>query len=202
LRLFLDSRRSRSVAVISAICCSRGSSTARCVWCQPTSCPFCVVASGGGCRCNSLLGLTCPAVTDFTLSTEIVRDGRVCCEQSAVCASFHLHDPTLPCCMCSHTRCAAADLTLSSSCSISLFLRAPLLQLHLNEQVRYPRKFSPDLRSLLGGLLSKDTSVRKQCATSMATHPWFARTDWAAVAAKQLIPPTIPRGPFRHQGKR
>jgi hypothetical protein len=152
--------------------------------------------------CCEWCRLIYPAVTDTTLSAEIVRDGCVCCEQSTVCASFHLHDPTLPCCMCTHTRCAAADLTLSSSSSISLFPRASLLQSHLNEQVRYPRKFSPDLRSLLGGLLSKDTSVRKQCATSMATHPWFARTDWAAVAAKQLIPPTIPRGPFRHQGKR
>lgn len=78
---------------------------------------------------------------------------------------------------------------------IELEQRHLLLKKIVDGKVRFPPRFSKDLRNLLGGLLTKDMNWRREWADKMKGHPWFRRTMWDAVAARTLPPPLMPHGP-------
>lgn len=71
-----------------------------------------------------------------------------------------------------------------------------LLKKIVDGKVRYPKKFTKDLRHLLGGLLSKDPVLRCNVADSMRDHPWFTGMAWDAVTAKTIPPPLRPSLPL------
>ena len=59
-----------------------------------------------------------------------------------------------------------------------------------------PAHFSPELRDLVKRLLAVSPAARlgggKDGAAGVKAHPWFARLDWDALAARALPAPHVP----------
>ncbi|KAJ6656657.1 hypothetical protein lerEdw1_003544 [Lerista edwardsae] len=66
----------------------------------------------------------------------------------------------------------------------------------LTVNVELPDSFSPDLKSLLEGLLQRDVGKRLGCqgggAREVKEHPFFHGTDWQQVYLQKIVPPLIP----------
>ena len=61
----------------------------------------------------------------------------------------------------------------------------------INNAVAFPDYFDPTLQTLVEALLDKDVKTRID-QQHILTHPFFASTDWAKVAACGLTPPYLP----------
>eukprot|EP01113_Clastostelium_recurvatum_P044420 TRINITY_DN74_c0_g1_i1.p1 TRINITY_DN74_c0_g1~~TRINITY_DN74_c0_g1_i1.p1 ORF type:complete len:402 (-),score=117.19 TRINITY_DN74_c0_g1_i1:66-1271(-) len=65
----------------------------------------------------------------------------------------------------------------------------------LTGELRFPSYISPDAKSLLEGLLTRD--VEKRLGThggdEIKSHPWFKGLDWEKLDRKEIIPPFKPR---------
>ncbi|KOC64519.1 G protein-coupled receptor kinase 1 [Habropoda laboriosa] len=66
----------------------------------------------------------------------------------------------------------------------------------LTKNVELPETFSPELRSLLEGLLQRDINNRLGCrgcgADELKEHPFFSGIDWQQVYLQKYTPPLIP----------
>jgi len=66
----------------------------------------------------------------------------------------------------------------------------------LTVNVELPEAFSPELRSLLEGLLQRDASKRLGChgggAQEVKEHIFFKGIDWQQVYLQKYPPPLIP----------
>ncbi|XP_028559511.1 G protein-coupled receptor kinase 3 isoform X1 [Podarcis muralis] len=66
----------------------------------------------------------------------------------------------------------------------------------LTVNVELPESFSPELKSLLEGLLQRDVSKRLGCqgsgAQEVKEHPFFKGIDWQYVYLQKYTPPLIP----------
>lgn len=67
----------------------------------------------------------------------------------------------------------------------------------LNEELTFPDKLplSPEIKDLLNGLLTKDTSKRLGCKGGIAqvmTHPWFKGSNFMDMLDKKVEPPYKP----------
>lgn len=71
-----------------------------------------------------------------------------------------------------------------------------LFTLIMNAEVRFPRALSPLARSLLGGLLTKEPTLRlgggPADAQDIMKHPFFAPINWIDLVAKKIPPPFKP----------
>uniref|UniRef100_A0A8C0FS84 G protein-coupled receptor kinase n=1 Tax=Bubo bubo TaxID=30461 RepID=A0A8C0FS84_BUBBB len=87
----------------------------------------------------------------------------------------------------------------SLGCMLFKLLRGKLY-LHMEElftnNVELPDSFSPELKSLLEGLLQRDVSKRLGCqgrsAQEVKEHPFFKGIDWQQVYLQKYPPPLIP----------
>ncbi|XP_043940108.1 beta-adrenergic receptor kinase 1-like [Protopterus annectens] len=66
----------------------------------------------------------------------------------------------------------------------------------LTMTVELPDTFSPELKSLLEGLLQRDVNRRLGClgrgASEVKEHPFFRGIDWQLVFLQKVIPPLLP----------
>ncbi|XP_067833269.1 beta-adrenergic receptor kinase 1-like, partial [Heptranchias perlo] len=65
----------------------------------------------------------------------------------------------------------------------------------LTMTLELPESFSPDLTSLLKGLLDRDVRRRLGCsrgAADLKSHPFFRKVDWQTVFLQEYQPPLIP----------
>ncbi|XP_065663895.1 G protein-coupled receptor kinase 3 isoform X2 [Hydra vulgaris] len=66
----------------------------------------------------------------------------------------------------------------------------------LTMEVKFPSDLSPNMTSLLSGLLQKSVPKRLGCqgmgATELKEHPFFENIDWKEVELRKLQPPLIP----------
>jgi cGMP-dependent protein kinase 1 len=67
----------------------------------------------------------------------------------------------------------------------------------LEGNIEYPRHFSPEAVSLIGGLLhpkpTKRLGVVKGGARLIKRHPWFKGFDWRALFHRTMTPPIVPK---------
>ncbi|KRX10307.1 Protein kinase-like domain [Pseudocohnilembus persalinus] len=63
-----------------------------------------------------------------------------------------------------------------------------------NQQIKYPKNISPELKDLLKNLFIKDQNQRLGAngAHEVKNHPWFRNTQWDKIYNKQMKPPFIP----------
>ncbi|NWW54836.1 ARBK1 kinase, partial [Pedionomus torquatus] len=97
-------------------------------------------------------------------------------------------------CMCAHVSLSPCTPVPWSSCPRGGSHRAPL---PLSPQaVELPDSFSPELRSLLEGLLQRDVNRRLGCmgrgAQEVKEEPFFKGLDWQMVFLQKYPPPLIP----------
>ena len=63
-------------------------------------------------------------------------------------------------------------------------------------KVEFPETFSPELQSLLSGLLERKPAARLGCqgrgAEEVKSHAFFATLDWNAASLVKLSPPVVP----------
>ncbi|NWW17017.1 ARBK1 kinase, partial [Falcunculus frontatus] len=74
--------------------------------------------------------------------------------------------------------------------------RTPACSRHLPQAVELPDSFSPELRSLLEGLLQRDVNRRLGCmgrgAQEVKEEPFFKGLDWQMVFLQKYPPPLVP----------
>ena len=74
--------------------------------------------------------------------------------------------------------------------------RDRLFQKILKAELRIPKSFTPEARSILSGLLDRNPTTRLGSvndATDLKTHVWFAGLDWEKLEARHLQPPFKPQ---------
>jgi serine/threonine protein kinase len=69
--------------------------------------------------------------------------------------------------------------------------RSDLLKHILGREIKYPKNFSKELISLFKGLLDRNPQTRFTFE-QIKKHPYFATTDWKAVANMTTVPPFVP----------
>jgi len=63
----------------------------------------------------------------------------------------------------------------------------------INNPVEYrEHQLTPELESLLKGMLQKNPSQRFQTISEVKTHPWLAGVNWTKVVNRELNPPIVP----------
>lgn len=64
----------------------------------------------------------------------------------------------------------------------------------LTDVLKFPDDMSPDARTLLSGLLTRDPARRLGVngADEIKRHPFFASIDWGLLMAKKIQPPFKP----------
>uniref|UniRef100_A0A8C9AX12 G protein-coupled receptor kinase n=1 Tax=Prolemur simus TaxID=1328070 RepID=A0A8C9AX12_PROSS len=86
----------------------------------------------------------------------------------------------------------------SLGCMLFKLLRGGFLKSYSSfpQNVELPETFSPELKSLLEGLLQRDVSVRLGChgggAQEVKQHTFFKGVDWQHVYLQKYPPPLIP----------
>ena len=55
------------------------------------------------------------------------------------------------------------------------------------------KRFTPEAKNLVRAMLTADFGRRLHALDDVKQHAWFAGLDWAAVAARRLKPPHVPR---------
>lgn len=62
--------------------------------------------------------------------------------------------------------------------------------------VKFPSKFTPSVKELLNGLLTKDPDQRlghgEDGNSKIKTHSWFAGVNWDALLNKKIKAPFVP----------
>ena len=74
------------------------------------------------------------------------------------------------------------------------FDSSEMYQKILTDVLKFPDEISPDARTLLSGLLTRDPALRLGVngANEIKKHPFFASIDWNKLMAKKIQPPFKP----------
>ena len=101
------------------------------------------------------------------------------------------------------TRCRQAPCSLQLCCAVTRFPQRrrggcvqadgrseQTLQRILKEKPKFPASFPREAKSFVLALLEQDSSKRLGCLENgvqdIMTHPWFAPTDWQAMAERRV----------------